>query len=255
MIHPNVTHLYLYKPPNDYTLDIFKKDLLWASKPEAFNDPFDCDLEASKGIAEADVLAAFRATYGAKAKWPADIVKYHDKIFDQHGKFVPAERQRIDDEIKAFIQENRDSGVVCLAEANDIILMWAHYAASHTGICIEFERTPKSALGDAELCEPVKYDSKYPVIDLGKMLLHRDGQTQNLMMRYKADCWAYEKEWRIIADKGNINCSLPGKITKVILGISIKPEFLAKVKDLCDKKGIPLAQAKKGSMEFKIEVP
>jgi hypothetical protein len=157
--------------------------------------------------------------------------------------------------MQAIIDDNKNSGVVCLSEVNNSILMWSHYAQNHTGICIEFHRTPDSPLGDPEICTPVQYSSNYPVIDFGKMLLNRDGQTLNLMMRYKADCWAYEKEWRVITDKGDMPCPLVADISKVIVGLRATDPFRATIQALCDAKKIRTVQATKVPKEFRIFVP
>jgi hypothetical protein len=256
MILPQISHLYLYRPPNGFTLKVFQDERLWSSKPEHFNDPFDCDLEVTKGITEVDVMDTVHALHGRQRdNWPPEIANFIDSIFDKDGNFTPKERERISKEIQAVIDDNKNSGVVCLSEVNDAIPMWSHYGQNHTGICIEFERKPDNPLGDAEICSPVQYSSKYPVIDFGKMLLSRDGQTLNLMLRYKADCWASEKEWRLITDNGDKQCPLPGPISKVILGIRTPDDFRAKIKAACDAKGIRTVQAGKAPMEFRIVVP
>jgi len=255
MIHPSIGHLYLYKPANDYTLKIFEEDRLWAAKPERFNDPFDCDLDVTKGISEDDIMNTVYALYGQPERWPKQIKDYMESSFDGCGKYTPNERERIDEEIQALIEDNKNSGVICLSEVNDAILMWSHYGQNHTGICIEFERQPNNKLGDAELCSPVHYSSKYPVIDLGKMLLNRDGQTLNLMLRYKADCWASEKEWRLITDKGDEQCPLPGPISKVIFGLKTPDDFREKIQTLCTAKRIHTVQAYRAQMEFRIIIP
>jgi hypothetical protein len=255
MILPNIKHLYIYRPVNQFTEKILQDGRLWASKPEQFNDPFDCDLEVTKGVTEEDVMHTIHEQHGLREKWPREIVKFVESTFDKDGKFTPAERVRIDQEIEAFMDDNKNSGVVCLSEVSDSILMWSHYAQYHQGICIEFLRTPDSPLGDPEICAPVQYSSTYPVIDFGKMLMNRDGQTLRLMMRSKADCWAYEKEWRVITSKGNMQCGLVGRISKVIFGLRTPAAFRASIQDLCDANGIRTVQAAKAPMEFRIVIP
>ena len=36
--------LYKYQSCSSYALDNLRKRCLWFSKPESFNDPFDCDI-------------------------------------------------------------------------------------------------------------------------------------------------------------------------------------------------------------------
>src|SRR5438093_9632030 len=103
MILPDVKHLYIYRPANEFTTKIFQDMRLWSSKPERFNDPFDCDLEVTKGITEEDVMHTVHALHGPREKWPPEIAKFVESIFDKHGKFTPAERARIDKEMQAVI--------------------------------------------------------------------------------------------------------------------------------------------------------
>ena len=75
------------------------------------------------------------------------------------------------------------------------------------------------------------------------------------MMRYKADCWAYENEWRVITDKGNKQCNLVGAISKVIFGLRMSAEFRTSIQAVCDKNKIRTVQAVKAPMEFRIVIP
>jgi hypothetical protein len=36
---------------------------------------------------------------------------------------------------------HEEVGVLCFSEKYDNILMWSHYAKSHTGLCVEFSRS------------------------------------------------------------------------------------------------------------------
>ena len=66
--------------------------------------------------------------------------------------------------------------------------MWAHYTKSHKGICLEF---------DAQ-CHPfsevkkVEYRDTYPALDLSNVGYYP--------LITKSRCWAYEAEWRLIAE-------------------------------------------------------
>ncbi len=177
MYYPHITKLYMYKPPNCYTLDILRKCRLWAAKPERFNDPFDCDLEISGGITEDFMLAAIHRHRSEKI-----LAQYKASKLDVDGKFILEERDRLDKLVQELIEENKNSGVICLSEACDLILMWSHYAENHEGVCFEFTRAEDNDLGDSESCSPVKYDRHYPIIDLGQLLLNQDGETLKIMM-------------------------------------------------------------------------
>jgi len=68
---------------------------LWSAKPERFNGPVDCDLEATKGITEQDVRTRFTPLHGQRQNWPPEITKLPvDSVFDEDGNFTAAERTR-----------------------------------------------------------------------------------------------------------------------------------------------------------------
>lgn len=73
-------------------------------------------------------------------------------------------------------------------------LMWAHYANSHKGICIEYEITPECLVrhnNDNELLRlsPCAYREHKPM---------SDGITLDNALMAKASCWSYEEEARLI---------------------------------------------------------
>lgn len=249
MIYPRITKLYMYKPPNNYTLDILRKKCLWAAKPKHFNDPFDCDLKITKGITSDDYLEAMRR----KGHSQREI----DKYVTADGNFTLEGQDQADKAMQKLIKDQRKRGILCLSEECDSIRMWSHYAKDHTGVCFEFTRAAdaENYFGDDDICSPVNYFRHYPQIDIGQMLLKRDGRTIGLMMKTKSADWSYEKEWRLITLQGDQECPWPGPISRVILGIRIEDKFKANIEKLCEAHNIPCVQARKANREFRIEVP
>jgi hypothetical protein len=87
--------------------------------------------------------------------------------------------------------------VYCLTEKPDSTIMWAHYACSHTGICLEFDsrRAPFT-----EAFPPltgglhkVEYRATYPDYDF-----FGGGYPAPFT---KSDVWSYEAEWRLIVEE------------------------------------------------------
>lgn len=73
-------------------------------------------------------------------------------------------------------------------------LMWAHYANSHKGICIEYEITQECLErhnNDNELLRlcPCSYREQRPMTD---------GITIDNALKAKAGCWSYEEEARLV---------------------------------------------------------
>ncbi|MEJ6785598.1 DUF2971 domain-containing protein [Aminobacter sp. Piv2-1] len=83
------------------------------------------------------------------------------------------------------------SGVLCMSEAWDSPLMWAHYAESHKGMVLGFD-VPERAF------YKVDYTGKRPSLaDMGLSALD-DITPEDIkrLTRTKADGWSYEREYR-----------------------------------------------------------
>jgi hypothetical protein len=104
----------------------------------------------------------------------------------------------------------------CLTPIPDSTLMWSHYADSHRGICLEFDKN-NGLIGRAR---PVRYSKTYP-----------EWTPQGLnnpleVVLAKSMDWAYEREFRIIASSldgplklhGDFVLLPPGALVAVIVG-------------------------------------
>lgn len=105
-------------------------------------------------------------------------------------------------------------GALCLCENRDSLLMWAHYASSHTGFLVEYKadhpylnarRTPSD-----EFYHPrkVEYRNERPSAEL----LDLGGPELFLV---KSRHWEYECEWRVLkplADADHVLPSAHGRI-------------------------------------------
>jgi hypothetical protein len=106
----------------------------------------------------------------------------------------------------------RKGKVACFSEVGDSLLMWAHYAGDHTGICIrfalDFEKFEKeNSVGPLK----VEYVEDRPIITTLDLLSFasknaRDagagqGTVDTMQMMYlrKGLDWSYEREWRAFA--------------------------------------------------------
>ncbi|MBT3068388.1 DUF2971 domain-containing protein [Rhodoferax sp. U11-2br] len=105
----------------------------------------------------------------------------------------------------ALTAELTNSRVLCVTEELDNVVMWAHYAAEHKGVCIrlqcidEVDNTLLAA-------RPVKYTDLYPSFPpLRDYIRYLTGEkpidiaqlVYNEAAYVKHKDWAYEREWRI----------------------------------------------------------
>lgn len=137
-------YLSLDKGNSEWVESIFVKNQLWFSKPGDFNDPFDCAIGLTtegtsdewfkfiqRKARDLGVCTGSPAKRLMRAKQLVDGKKYQEMQFDIATK------------------SRSEVGVCCLSATRDNLLMWAHYAASHTGLVLEFKAGPHNHFFDS----------------------------------------------------------------------------------------------------------
>lgn len=131
-------------------------------------------------------------------------------------------------------------------------LMWAHYANSYSGICIEYDLTKMDDF--IGFIYPVNYTNERPTIslkDFGISITTTDGNIDVVQKEIdivpifnyllcKNTCWGYEKEWRIIniGEKNTpISIDFPF-IKSITLGLNIDDDTKRIILDICNAKNI-----------------
>lgn len=131
-------------------------------------------------------------------------------------------------------------------------LMWAHYANSYSGICIEYDLTKMDDF--IGFIYPVNYTNERPTIslkDFGISITTTDGNVDVVQKEIdivpifnyllcKNTCWEYEKEWRIIniGEKNTpISVDFPF-IKSITLGLNIDDDTKRIILDICNAKNI-----------------
>ena len=118
-------------------------------------------------------------------------------------------------------------------------LMWAHYANSHKGICVQYKITPSNILDTDEMVVrllDVNYDKTLPL----------DGDISFIdSLIIKGDCWRYEKESRLIMyskRKTKEFCQLKGyEVEAVYMGCEIDPKKRGYIKDMLRRSNVKLS--------------
>lgn len=129
-------------------------------------------------------------------------------------------------------------------------LMWAHYANSYSGICIEYDLTKMDDF--IGFIYPVNYTNERPTIslkDFGISINTTDGNVDVVQKEVdivpifnyllcKNTCWEYEKEWRIIniGEKNTpISVDFPF-IKSITLGLNIDDDTKRIILDYVTQK-------------------
>jgi len=112
-------------------------------------------------------------------------------------------------------------GIYSLSKKNgipDSELLWAHYANSHKGFCIEYD---VDLLMDNELIPPTvhKFDVIYEDINRAKIAKFSHTEVLKSLLGYKSKAWEYENEIRLVFDKSGVKPYHPSAVKSVFFGL------------------------------------
>ncbi len=222
---------YFYKYVSASTLiKILQFQTMRWSSPLLFNDPFDLQVDPF-GLSENELTEAIIKNYRVLIKTPEikifgsiDPKLLHfrnayqrgdindgdvETVVSEYRKEMVDYKFELRDEEKLRIEKHlAEDRVFCVAEENDNLLMWAHYADSHKGAVVKIKCIPEL---DTPLCAAtsVIYQRELPRIgaleDLAKYFL-KIGEKPNItnFAYTKSEHWSYEKEWRCIGGARNL---------------------------------------------------
>jgi len=222
---------YLYKyrtldgPGRLYAERLLVYDEVYFASPRSFNDPFDSKARIAVGGTDDQHRANLLKLYSRKRpEMPEEARRARVEEIIRSGRHRDP---TIYDETTKKTQAAIDAvGVFCLAETPASILMWAHYAGSHSGFCIQLLHQDEPFLGRAQ---KVEYSDTYPCI---LYPVDSDDAKVDKWLLTKADCWEYEAEWRVIEQAGPGIYELPPQLlTGVILGSRVPETDRTQLRD------------------------
>lgn len=179
---------------------------------------------------------------------PFDMNPNKTRVYEKLGTdFGTPERiQKFEAE---YLEMLKAHSVFCASYRRDCPVMWSHYAAAHTGLCLHLQETPGSDFhGD-----DVIYSSDRPVIvgltpDIVK-------QVQRVMLT-KASEWGYECERRFVRPDPEGHYAVPpGSVIGVTLGYKTSKKNRSFVYDLKakNKLELPIYEAFMSPEHYRLE--
>jgi len=224
----------------EYAEDLLEHNRIFLSRPDGFNDPFDCQYKPVFNATREERVGRF-ARVLLKSE-PGLLEREARERAAQHLKEMGPEGLRNwEQDGKQWEEASRQSRsmfrINCLSDVHDSVAMWSHYADGHKGICVGFRAVQVSDRSAGFLCDSagsvsaqgtlpsrdalpvwkVHYEDSFPKMNLYTMDIDREMLFGPLIT--KSPEWAYEKEWRVIAGADKTKRELPtGCIACVILG-------------------------------------
>lgn len=178
-----------------------------------FNDPFEGRPEITELSTDQQALETFDDIFPEEATRmyeqlpaPAKALLPFTQFMAVMSQFAEAKKPELLQEFrkltpltKTWFHQKFDEhiGALCLSEVPDSLLMWSHYAASHTGFVLEFNgqhphfHERKTDQDEFRHLRRVLYRDARPSAPLSEM----EGTEFFLV---KSAHWSYEREWRIL---------------------------------------------------------
>lgn len=123
-------------------------------------------------------------------------------------------------EISRFYEEASRHGIYSLSQIAVDELLWAYYANSHYGFCIEYDRDELLKVEGIKTNFIVDYRDDVPNLNFGTVFIHNSvTKLLKLILGRKSKKWLHEAEERLIVEKhGLINYS-DNVVTSIYFGI------------------------------------
>lgn len=246
-----IESLFKYSRINEYSESLFTTPTIWFSSPSALNDPFECRPWFTFNGSEDQFLDLLSVV--ARRRFP----EYSPEQISNEAKRLYAEGRHKDSQFERKFRSGvvqmlaSHIGLCCLSASNRYILMWSHYAAEHTGFCLEFAATDYTPFfGEAQ---EVKYADNFPEVDFFNT--PHDEQV-DLIFLTKFAGWRYESEYRVIDHQAGSGLhTYPAELLKsVTFGLRMSEENKNNIRKWLSVRGthVKLYQASIDQREFKI---
>ncbi len=244
--------LYKYCSDSSRALETIKANKMWFSAPCNFNDVFDCD-----------ILIDDKQVFQSALQLAPDnrVVRPGSPIWRELKQAVNKELSSLRAD---FDNMKTTTGISCLSESDNSLLMWSHYANNHCGMCVEYELLNiNNQVGFSPV--PVIYsDKRSSLCSINPDTIENDTTSVFIKsLTSKSPEWSYEKEWRIIQDEDacgiNWNAEKKGALldmicpNSIILGCMAKTEFEKEVREYCEEKGVNLYKMVKNKDIYRLD--
>ena len=228
-------------------------DEVYFASAKSFNDPFDLNpafsLQASPEQQRADFIRMSRKFNPSLTDPEHEAEATRVMATSLSATDVDTTTNVIQFAVRQHLIES--VGAFCVSERCNDLLMWAHYADSHRGVCLEFD----GAGGLMASAQQVTYSLTRPAIN------HYEDERLTMLAKAlltKSAHWAYEAEWRLLrADNGpGVVRFRPENLTGIVVGALATPETIEIVRRWAANRSTPLAlrRASVSNREFRLLV-
>jgi len=274
-------YFYKYVTASTALIILTKNSLRW-SHPSLFNDSFELQISGSTFCDTSEIRRAMKRQALRKFKHCLHGKRYTDIVDSKYtyrdflkncNSQLELIRENFESLSKGYLNElseiYKSIRIICLAEECDNILMWSHYADSHSGVVLRFEvQRDESADDPFVMAQKVQYSSEPLHFFTAEELLQSIFDEQDYAFNnyfpthcfVKHDIWSYESEWRLIDirsdsidrhDDYNFKIS---KLSGIYFGCKCRPQSYFDISQVMSSKypNAELFMAKMDSRSYKL---
>ena len=221
---------------------------VYLASPNEFNDPFEfafrADFEGDEATKRVFFEAQVRERYPG---WSSDRQRDAVEIYlDAARRGDPSANERF---FRGRIRSTLNSlaAILSLTTRPDDILMWAHYADAHRGICLGF------APGCFEEAKPVQYSDTLPVVPV----FSATEEHMHQICMTKSGHWRYEEEWRVVTAEPGVREYPSEGLVEIILGLRTMAETRLLVEQWVNKlpHQVTIKEASLSETRYAVELP
>lgn len=203
--------LYKYYPPTTNSLKSLINAGIWCDNYTNMNDPFESLAIVPRSYKKEQIDAYKAKARAINSDRYKQLAALDDKVIVE---FMNSFR-------RDFIKNNYFFG--SLSETNDNILLWSHYAASHTGFVLAIDLDINN-----NHIQKVTYQDSLPDFDIDWYFSIKNNDESNsanvgyLLKDFaiKSTNWQYEKEWRVCRKQKGYFRFLPDQVKAVYFGLN-----------------------------------
>jgi hypothetical protein len=198
--------------------DWIVKSTFRLSKPIEFNDPFD--MHGVMIVEGSEEELQQRLIEVARRKAPAGATEDHIMVAAAAlAANMPREVIRKGGQ-DSYEKQRQKFGVACFSTNPKNVLLWSHYGAGHSGVCLQFNVARDYPVFGTAFDVKIATDLTLPTINWMKSM----AQDIGTVFFQKNSWWDYEKERRIVLrDQGGKYVAFRrDALSRIILGCNIK---------------------------------
>lgn len=104
--------------------------------------------------------------------------------------------------------------------------MWAYYANSHAGFCIEYDLNELEQIDDFVCKFDIQYCQSFPQVSFGTVFVNNSiEKILRFTIGSKSEAWAHEQELRLVTDSYGLKYISEECVTAIYFGLRM-PDFL-----------------------------